>query len=142
MTLKRRRVDSAGGSEPTSVTSRASNSSSSRSRSRAPHPEARIRGDIDQERVFQASLPSRGPGLSELSEKLKNPEFFYAWRKQCTKSPLQRGRTIPKLEKQGIDFNIMESMSSNQLMEWICLVSSLLYHCGANPSMPDSTNSP
>jgi hypothetical protein len=137
MTLKRRRVDSAGGSEPTSVTSRASHSSSSRSRSRAPLPEARMRGDIDQERLFQSSLPSRGPGLSELSEKLKNPEFFYPWRKQGTKSPLQRGRTIPKLEKQGIEFKILEAMSSNALMEWICLVSSLLYHCGANPRLPD-----
>ena len=92
MTLKRRRVDSAGRSEPTSVTSRASHSSS-RSRSRAPLPEARMRGDIDEERLFQSSLPSRGPGLSELSEILKNPEFFYPWRKQGTKSPLQRGRT-------------------------------------------------
>ena len=137
MSLKRRRIDSAGGSEATSVTSRASNSSSSNSRSRAPNPEARYSGDIGQEREFQASLPSRGLGLSELSERLKNPEFFSAWRKQCTKSPLQRGRTIPKLEKQGIDFYILEAMSSNQLMEWICIVATLLYHSGANPMMPD-----
>ena len=135
MTLKRRRVDSTGGSEPTSVTFRSSNSKS-RSRSRAPLPEARI-GDIDEERLFQTTLPSRGPGLAEQPETLKNPDFFYPWRKQGTKSPLQRARTIPKLQKQGIEFVILEAMSSNALMDWTCLISALLYHCGSNPELPD-----
>ena len=75
--------------------------------------------------------------MSELPEKLKNTDFFYPWRKQSTKSPLQRGRTIPKLEKQGIDVHILEDMSSNQLMEWLCIVASLLYNCGANSMLPD-----
>ena len=41
------------------------------------------------------------------------------------------------MEKQGIDVYILEEMSANQLMEWICIVVTLLYHSGANPMMPD-----
>ena len=119
------------------MTMRASNTSSSNSRSRAAYPESRYNGDTCQEAAFRASLPSRGLALSELPDRLKNPEYFYAWRKQCTKSPLQKGRTIPKLEKQGIDVYILDEMSANQLMEWICIVASLLFHSGANPMMPD-----
>ena len=135
ISLKRRRTDSAGGSEATSVTTRASNSSSTSSRARDDYN--RYGGDSCQEAVYQSSLPTRGAAMSELPEHLKNTDFFYPWRKQSTKSPLQRVRTIPKLEKQGIHITILEGMSSNQLMEWLCIIASFLYNCGTNSMAPE-----
>ena len=135
ISLKRRRVDSAGNSEATSVTTRSSNTSSSNSRAR--EDDNRYGGDSCQEAAYQSSLPARGPAMGDLPDHLKDTAFFYPWRKQSTKSPLQRARTIPKLEKQGIAFDILEEMSSNQVMEWLCIVASLLYNCNTNSMLPD-----
>ena len=44
---------------------------------------------------------------------------------------------IPKLEKQGFDAGILINMSTNKLMDFLCLVCSLLYNRGVADKCPE-----
>ena len=128
-TLKRRRTDSVGSAITTASTSRSSTASYPSSRSRERHP-----ADLSQEETHQSLLPIKGP---EMPAELKVPEHKYSWARQDNRSPLARGRIIPKLVKQGIDDGILVGLSSNKLMDYICLICSMLYNTGVSARVPE-----
>jgi hypothetical protein len=98
--MKRRRLDSAGNSVPTSSSARSSSSSGYRDQDYS----------CNQEEAHQSTLPIKGRLREELPEELKDPQHSYNWRKQSNSSPLKRAKIIPKLKSMGIDDYIVEGM--------------------------------
>ena len=131
ISLKRRRTDSAGNSVATASTTRSSSSSSNTSRVRDQDYSG------SQEEAHQNTLSVKGVPRDFLPEALKDPKHSYNWRKQCTMSPLKRAKIIPKLRAQGIEEWVLEGMTVNDLMDFICLVASLLFNTGAREQVPD-----
>jgi hypothetical protein len=125
--MKRRRLDSAGNSVPTSSSARSSSSSGYRDQDYS----------CNQEEAHQSTLPIKGRLREELPEELKDPQHSYNWRKQSNSSPLKRAKIIPKLKSMGMDDYIVEGMPVNDLMDCICLISGLLYNTGASSQIPE-----
>ena len=127
ISMKRRRLDSAGNSVSTSNTARSSSSSSHRDQDYSSN----------QEEAHQSTLPIKGRLREDLPDELKDPKHSYNWRKQSNSSPLKRAKIIPKLKSMGIDDYILEGMPVNDLMDFICLTSGMLYNTGASAQVPE-----
>ena len=116
--LKRQRTDSIGNSVPTASGSRSATGSVSSGMGETRYP-----SDGSQEEAHLSELNIRGP---ELPEELRTPEYTYSWSKQSNCSPLQRARIIPKLVKMGLDHHVLLKMSTTKLMDFLCIICSLL----------------
>ena len=127
--MKRQRTDSIGNSVPTATGSRSASGSSLSGRGESRYP-----SDGSQEDAHLSTLDIRGP---ELPEELRTPEYTYSWSKQSNCSPMQRARVIPKLVKMGLDVHVLMKMSTTKLMDYICLLCSLLYNAGVTEQIPD-----
>ena len=53
--------------------------------------------------------------------------LLYNWRRLGSRTPLPRGKVLPKLAKMGIPMTILNGLSSTQLSEVMCLICVILY---------------
>ena len=64
--------------------------------------------------------------------------LFYNWRRLGSRTPLPRGKVLPKLAKMGIPMTILNGLSSIQLSEVMCLICVILYDTRAQKKdVPD-----
>ena len=55
--------------------------------------------------------------------------MFYDWRATASQTPLKRAKTVPKLERMGIQNILLVGLTSAGLMEILCLFTKMLYDC-------------
>jgi hypothetical protein len=69
--------------------------------------------------------------------------LFYNWRRLGSRTPLPRGKVLPKLAKMGIPMTILNGLSSTQLSEVLCLICVILYDTRAQKmGVPDYVPGP
>ena len=62
--------------------------------------------------------------------------LFYKWKRLGSRTPLPRGKVLPKLAKMAM--TILNAFSSTQLSEVMCLICVILYDTGAQKmGVPD-----